>query len=132
MSFLVDTDICSAFLKGDGRVFNRFVQHSGGLNISAVTLGELYTWVMRTPAVPKRQQALQDLLSDVQVLSVDVATALRFGEVRAKLVDVGLTVPTADLLIASTALLHDLTLVTHNTRHFANVPGLRIEDWLAT
>lgn len=132
MSFLVDTDICSAFLKGDGRVFNRFIQHSGGLNISAVTLGGLCTWVMRSPAAPKRQQGLQDFLSDVQVLPVDVATALRFGEVRAKMVEVGLTVPTADLLIASTALLHDLTLVTHNTKHFAGIPGLRIEDWLAS
>ena len=36
-----------------------------------------------------------------------------------------------DLMIASTALVHDLTLVTHNTSHFARIPGLRLADWLA-
>jgi predicted nucleic acid-binding protein len=36
-----------------------------------------------------------------------------------------------DLLIASTALIHGLTLVTHNLAHFVNVPGLTIVDWLA-
>ena len=35
-----------------------------------------------------------------------------------------------DLFIASTALVHGLTLVTHNTKDFAHVPGLTLEDWL--
>jgi tRNA(fMet)-specific endonuclease VapC len=35
-----------------------------------------------------------------------------------------------DLLIAAVALTHDLTLVTHNTQHFQNIPNLRLEDWL--
>jgi len=34
------------------------------------------------------------------------------------------------LLIASVALTHDLTLVTHNTADFQNIPGLRLDDWL--
>lgn len=36
-----------------------------------------------------------------------------------------------DLMIACVALEHDLTLVTHNTVDFQNIPGLRLEDWLA-
>jgi len=35
-----------------------------------------------------------------------------------------------DLLIASVALAHDLTLVTHNSADFPNIPNLRLEDWL--
>ena len=35
-----------------------------------------------------------------------------------------------DLFIAATALVHGLTLVTHNARHFQNVPDLTLEDWL--
>jgi predicted nucleic acid-binding protein len=35
-----------------------------------------------------------------------------------------------DLFIAATALVHGLTLVTHNTRHFQNLPGLEVADWL--
>jgi tRNA(fMet)-specific endonuclease VapC len=32
-------------------------------------------------------------------------------------------------MIAATARAHDLTLVTHNTREFARVVGLKLEDW---
>ena len=35
-----------------------------------------------------------------------------------------------DLLIAATALAHDLTVVTHNAREFRRVPGLAVEEWL--
>ena len=47
------------------------------------------------------------------------------------LLDQGRPVATADLLIAATALIHDLTMVTHNIDHFAHVPGLRTQDWLS-
>jgi tRNA(fMet)-specific endonuclease VapC len=42
----------------------------------------------------------------------------------------GITVNTADLMIASVALVHDLTLVTHNTADFRLIPDLRLDDWL--
>jgi len=34
-----------------------------------------------------------------------------------------------DLMTAAIALANNATLVTHNTREFARVPGLRTEDW---
>ncbi len=42
----------------------------------------------------------------------------------------GISVPTPDMMIAAVALVHDLTLVTHNTSDFRNVPNLRLADWL--
>jgi predicted nucleic acid-binding protein len=33
-------------------------------------------------------------------------------------------------MIGSVALVNDLTLVTHNTKDFENIPGLRLQDWL--
>ena len=130
MSFVIDSDVCSAFLRGNNSVYNRFMQHSGGLYVSAVTLAELYTWVHLKPHSPKRPAMLRDLLTEVNITPVDEAVAERFGIVRADLLARGKVVATADMLIASTALLFDYTDVTHNTRHFAMVPGLRLEDWL--
>ena len=69
-----------------------------------------------------------DLLDDMTVLDVDVAH--KFGEVRAQQLDQGLFTPEMDLLIAATALVCNLTVVTHNVQDFANVPGLSVEDWL--
>ena len=130
MSFLLDTDICSAYMKRNGPVTSRFVQYGGRLNISTVTLGELFTWVLRAKASPRRLQSLQGLLKEVVVLSVDETGAQKFGEVRAWQLDRGLATPDLDLLNASVALVHGLTLVTHNTRDYANVPGLSLVDWL--
>ena len=44
MSFLVDTDICSAHLKDVGRVTSRFLQYTGRVHVSVVTVAELYSW----------------------------------------------------------------------------------------
>lgn len=127
MSFLLDTDTCSAYLKGHRAVANRFLQYTGGLHMSVITLGELYTWALRAKALPTRLRALDDLLLDVVVLEVTRDVARKFGEVRAQLLDKGLPPPDMDLLNAAAALVHDFTMVTHNTRDYQYIP---ICGWL--
>ncbi len=117
MSFVLDTDICSAHLRGNGVVQNRFLQYTGGLHLSVVTLAELYTWVYRGTQTSKRLDMLERMLSDVRVL-IDEDIAERFGQLQADMYRRGDVVATADLLIAVTALHHDFTVVTHNVRHF--------------
>jgi len=131
VSFLTDTDICSAHLKQKGPVTSRFLQYTGRLSISTVTLGELFTWALRANASPQRRQSLIELLNDVAVLDFTAKVAQEFGSLRAGLLDAGTPMPDMDLLIAATAIAHNLTLVTHNTQDFANVPGLTVQDWLA-
>ena len=82
MSFLVDTDICSAHLKQRGIVTNRFLQYTGRLYASTITLGELFSWALRANAPPKRLQGLRDLLNDVTVLDVTEEVAERSGACR--------------------------------------------------
>jgi len=130
MSFLLDTDICSAYLKGDRRLANRFLQYSGQLNISVITLGELFAWALRRKSPKKRIQGVLKLLSDVSLHNVTHDIARVFGEVRADLLDRGLPAPKLDLFIAATALAHNFTLVTHNVADYQNVPNLRVVDWL--
>lgn len=130
MSFLVDTDTCSAYVRRNPLVEKRFLQYTGGLYISAVTLGELLTWVLRANAPAHRRQDLQDLLNQVAVLDVTQDVAAKFGQIRAILFDAGTPVAEMDLFIAATALIHGCTLVTHNTADFNNVPGINQVDWL--
>jgi tRNA(fMet)-specific endonuclease VapC len=132
VSFLLDTDTCSAHMKGDRAVNVRFIQYGGRLHISTVTLGELWVWVARAKASPRRLQTLLDLLNEVQVLPIDEAASRKFGEVRAWQLDRGLSTPDLDFLNAVTALVHGLTLVTHNVADYANIPSLSVDDWLAS
>ena len=131
MSFLIDTDICSAHLRQVGQVTGKFLQYTGRLHLSVLTVGELYTWAWRRAAPTRRRQALVDLLDDVTILDVSEPIGQKFGEVQAYLLDAGTPAPGVDLFIAATALVHDLTLVTHNVQDFANIRGLRVEDWLS-
>lgn len=130
MSFVVDTNTCSAYVRGHPLVFNRFLQYGGQLYISVVTFGELTIWASRANAPPKRAKEVQDLLGLVTIVDVNVDIGRKFGEVQAGLLDRGKPAPPLDLLIAATALVHGYTVVSHNTADFQNVPGLNIVDWL--
>jgi tRNA(fMet)-specific endonuclease VapC len=130
MSFLVDTDIVSAHLRSGGELTSRFLQYTGGLNLSVISLGELFTWTLRKNTPTRHHEALLNLLEEFHVLDVTADVVQVFGAVRADLRDQGIAVFEMDMLIAATALLHDLTLVTHNARHFEKIPGLRLVDWL--
>lgn len=85
----------------------------------------------RAPSPPP-PTLISDLLQELEVIDFDSACARKFGEVRGTLLQRGLSVPTTDLMIASTALVHNLTLVTHNTADYQNIPGLRLDDWLTS
>ena len=84
MSYLVDTDIISAHLRGTGAVTNRFLQYSGRLHVSVVTLAELKVGVLRTQTALRFRQGLNLLVRDFVVLPVDEAVADRAGELGAE------------------------------------------------
>jgi tRNA(fMet)-specific endonuclease VapC len=131
MSFMLDTDTCSAYLRNDRQVVGKVMLHFGGLHVSVVTIGELLTWARRSKAPPTRLQGVLDLLAASSVHEIDVAVAEKFGEVRAGLLDRGITVGEMDILNACVALIHNLTLVTHNTKDYAGIPGLTLDDWMS-
>ena len=63
---------------------------------------------------------------------VGPAICRHYAEQATRLKAAGTPIGANDLWIASHALAEDATLVTHNTREFARVSGLRIEDWVET
>ena len=132
MSFLLDTNVCSAHFRRPGGLSHRFIQHAGRLFIPSVVLAELYAGAYHRPNSAPLIARINELLEDVQVLVFDGPCAERFGMIRGNLLRHGISVGTVDLMIASVALVHDLTLVTHNTRDFQHVPELRVEDWLSS
>jgi tRNA(fMet)-specific endonuclease VapC len=132
MSFLLDTDICSAHLKRPSGLMHRFVQHSGRLFIPTIVLAELYTWAyQRVQPDPLLLRIENDLLADVSVVDFDRTAAKEFGRVRGELLQKGIAVSRIDLMIAAIALTHGFTLVTHNTADYRHIPGLLLDDWLA-
>ena len=76
-------------------------------------------------------QRVEHLLDTLAVLPLDPPADQHYADIRATLEGAGTPIGSHDLFIAAHARSRDITLVTHNTREFARVPGLRVEDWLA-
>lgn len=131
MSYLLDTNICSFHVRRPGGLAHRFIQYGGRLYIPTIVLGELYAWAYRRDdPVNLLHQVENEILADIKVLDFDQLCAEEFGRIRGMFLRRGIGIDAADLMIAAVALVHDLTLVTHNTRDFENIPGLRLEDWI--
>ncbi len=131
MSFLLDTNICSAHLRRPRGLTHRFIQHAGRLHVSSIVVAELYTWAYIQEDPTKILDAIETLLrSEVNILPYDKQCAEEFGKLRGSLRRQGITVSPVDLLIASVAQAHDLVLVTNNVADFARIPDLQIVDWL--
>ncbi len=119
-------------MKRPGGLAHRFFQHGGNLRVPTIVLAELYAGARKLPSPDRLLVAISELTREVRILDFDRQCAEVFGRVRAGLMARGISVDVVDLMIAFVALVHDLTLVTQTTADFRHVPGLLLEDWLAT
>ncbi len=132
--YLLHTNIVSYFLRGNSPTLNERILSSTPeeLAISAISAGELRYGLHRLPrsrrfAVLARQ--LDALLSAIPVQALPADAARHYGIARAQLEAAGTPIGGNDLWIAAHALALGMTLVTNNTREFARVPGLKLENW---
>jgi predicted nucleic acid-binding protein len=132
VSYLLDTCILSTLRKKstvEGRKLREWISEieSSHLFVSVVTVGELQYGIFKLNEEHIKNALQEWLLSEVlpnfkhQILSVDQSICLRWGEFRAKWMKKGRIIPMADGLIAATAIHHELTLVTQNTKHFQDL-----------
>ena len=128
MTYLVDTDWVVEYLKGKPSVVETLrALASDGLAVSLITYGEIYEGVYYGHDRQRHEQGLHDFLAIAPTLPLTRAIMQRFAIVRGSLRRQGQLIGDADLLIAATALHHDLTLLTRNARHFQRVPDLKLQ-----
>lgn len=133
-SYCFDTDILSATL---GRQPPLHLIRQLALTpperqfTTAVTLGELLYGAAKRGSASIAERVRGLVTGAVAVLPFDDAAAEVYGPLRARLESAGRPLAEPDLRIASIVLCRGLVLVTGNIRHFARVPELEIENWLA-
>lgn len=132
--YLFDTDVASNPLKPrPSSVLLARLQRVSPADqfICAVTVGELFYGAQRSNRPQYHLERISnEVLQELRVLPFDQTAAVKYGEIRAQLELAGTPLAISDLQIASIALAHNLTVVTGNIRHFARIPGLRVENWL--
>ena len=131
--YLLDTNIVSYFIRGfDAALVSRVTQvlDAQSASISVITRAELRFGQAGLVAADKRKRAIDLVLTQLTVLPWTSAAADIYGTLKDKLKRQGTPIGDMDTLIAAHALAENLILVTHNTRHFEKVPGLKLEDWM--
>jgi predicted nucleic acid-binding protein len=127
MIYLVDSDWIADALKGLPDATRLLTQlASPGLAISLISYGEIYEGIYYGTNARAAERVFLQFLRGVSVLALNKAIMKRFARIRGQLRQQGQIIGDADLLIAATALHHNLILVTRNARHFSRVPGLQL------
>jgi tRNA(fMet)-specific endonuclease VapC len=100
------------------------------LAISSIVLFELHYGAAKSTRPDRSAQRIADFLAGpIEVLPFDAEDAEEAGDIRAALERVGTPIGPYDVLVAAQARRRDALLVTANSREFARVAGLKIEDW---
>ena len=96
--------------------------------ISEITLADLKFGVENSDKKEKNQKALDNFLTGVKIVPIFHSLDL-YAKEKARLRKVGNLIDDFDLLIAATAITHNLVMVTNNTEHFKRIKGIVLEDW---
>ena len=97
-----------------------------GVGLGTVSMAELYQGVFFSTDPQGNERALREILAGIDIMPLDDAVCRIFARERGRLRAAGTPLGDFDLLIGSTALSHDLTLLTNNRRHFERLQGLSI------
>ena len=131
MRYLLDTNICIAYLNGRSlNVKRNFLQNSpSDIFLCSVVKAELIYGAMKSQKVEQNIEKLEQFFKQFSSLPFDDDSSKIYGKVRANLEKLGNIIGPNDLLIASVALANDMTLVTNNIGEFERVEELNIVDW---
>ncbi|MDR1279783.1 MAG: PIN domain-containing protein [Opitutaceae bacterium] len=137
--YLPDTNVFSTYAKGENTgLVNRVLDATESLVLSSVTLAEMeYGW-QKAPVETRRIARQKELAKRLVPRPFDETCAYAYGLIKSYLLHGRIKtrgnanpIGERDMLIASHAFALRAVLVTHNTREFAGIPGLDVEDWEA-
>ena len=132
MTYLVDANVLSepTKLTPSHKVVEWLTRNEGDFVVDSIILGELFIGILVLPRGRKRTQLEQwfaAVIQTIECLPWDVSISRRWATLVADLRRRGETLPLLDGMIAATALQHDLTIATRNTRDFRKT-GVKVVD----
>ena len=132
LRYMLDTDTCSYAIKLKEPALLAKIQlglANDTLAISVVTRAELLYGLALVPKATSLKKAVLAFLDYIPCLEWPVPAAEFYAKSRCEQKLSGKPIGYMDTLIAAHALAENLILVTHNTKHFERIEGLKMEDW---
>ncbi len=128
--YALDTNTVLDYFRNRGAVAaNLLAVPPRDLALPAVVVYEVWFGVFGSQNRRSRQVQYELFLATIAVLPFDSTVARRAAELRHGLEQRGEKIGPLDTLIAASALAHNATLVSRNTREFSRVPGLDVVSW---
>jgi tRNA(fMet)-specific endonuclease VapC len=128
--YLLDTNTLIYLFSQRGAIAQRLqATPAQTIKLATPVLFELELGTAKSTRPALQRQQIDRVMRVYEVLPLDYASAQAAAKLRHTLEAAGTPIGLVDQLIAGIALAHDLTVVTRNTRDFARVPGLRVENW---
>lgn len=128
--YLLDTNICIYLLKGRYDIAERLSSLDGvRVCISEITLAELYYGASKSERKEEQIHDVHVIADMFEVLPISDSLEL-YGDDRYLLEKQGLRIDDFDLLIGTTAIVHDLVVVTENIKHLGRIPQVQVENWI--
>jgi len=132
MAYLIDTDIIIYSLKNDEHVKQKFRENQNiPKAISVITYGELVYGAKKSSHIEKNLAVTYRIAELFPVIDIDRSIMDVFAAIKSNLERKGNIIEDMDILIAATALSHNLILVTNNVKHFEKIKDLRMDNWKA-
>ncbi|MEK6910611.1 MAG: type II toxin-antitoxin system VapC family toxin [Nanoarchaeota archaeon] len=131
MVFL-DTSFVIDYLRGREnarKVYQNFKISGESLNISAIVITELITGAYVSKKTEEEISKVKNFLAETSIFDFTEDDAFEAGKIEAQLMKKGDSIEPEDIMIASTALLNEETLVTRNKKHFEKIPNLKIVSY---
>ncbi len=131
MGYLLDTCAVSDFVKGEKNTLIKIKSiFPSEIFVSSLTVMEIkYGLAINPGKAVKIKSLIETFLSSATVLNFSSQEAEKAAEIRSILKVLGSPIGAYDVLIAATALSHNLIIVTANVREFQRVPNLQIQNW---
>lgn len=127
MKYLVDSDwVIDALVSIPTAITPLRHLTSDGIAVSMLTFGELYEGAYGSQNPQAEVARIQQFLSGYPVINLSDAIMDQFAKTRSQLRSQGQMIPDLDLMIGVTAVVHNLTVLTRNVRHFGRIPGLTL------
>ena len=129
--FLLDTTTVSDYIRGNKNIIDRFRITSYKLiYISSITKFEIEYGLLKKPSLKQIVTNQLDLLyKQVNDVEFDSECAQISASIKYQLYKNGTPISLEDIYIGAIAIHHNLTVVTSNTKHFAKIEGLKLDDW---
>jgi tRNA(fMet)-specific endonuclease VapC len=128
--YLLDTDTIIYNLKGHEAIKKNLQRHiEDPMKISIITLMELYYGAYKSEKVTGNLAKVKRLETEFEIIPTGKESAEIFGMLKATLEESGTRLDDFDLIIASCAMAHNLTLVTNNVGHFKRIEALKLTSW---